>query len=175
MPSSQTGHTVEAIPLDKQNALGDVLDRWRLNQGWNPWDDDTQMMAIKSWVHVLDREDIPASAYNELYERALETRAHALRTGKTLPNFGAELLLAEWIGENGLRRELRQREIDSGRTLPSNAQSRCGRCFGTGMEHKFDADGHNLGIIHGKECDHRPAAEGELLFPRSETKLKAVD
>ena len=172
MPSSQTGHTVAAIPLDKQNALGDVLDRWRLNQGWNPWDHETQMMAIASWVSVLDREDIPASAYNELYERALETRAHALKTGKQLPNFGAELLLAEWIGEGGFRRELRQREIDSGRSLTSNVQSRCQRCFGTNMEHAFDADGNNLGIIQGKVCDHRPAAEGEKLFP--EPRLKAV-
>lgn len=142
--SSQTDRT-ESIPRDKMMAMGDVFDRWRLNQGWNPWDNDTQMAAIKSWVHTLDIENIPASAYGPLYERALLRRATAINQGRTIPTFGVELMLAEWMGENGYQRELRQKEIDAGRTLGANAESVCQHCHGSGF--KF-VDG---GVT---KCDH---------------------
>lgn len=143
--SSQTAATV-AIPLDKQMAMGDVLDRWRLNQGFNPYDDATQEAAIVSWVRVLDRDGIPANAYHELYERALKTRAMAIQDGRDLPRMGAELLLAGWIGNHGLNRERRNRPgvdlLEMPKTAPScmacldtkkglyppNAGQRCDKC-----------------------------------------------
>lgn len=129
--------------------MGDVFDRWRLNCGWNPWDDRTQMAAIASFVHSLDRESIPATAYSELYERVLGMRAKALQDGKQIPNFGVDLMLSCWTGEWGLRNELRQREIDAARTLPGNAESVCQHCFGTGF--KTVRDGAYSNAV---KCDH---------------------
>ncbi len=132
--SSQIDRTEPAtIPIEKQRALGDVFDRWRLNCGWNPWDNNTQAAAIASFVHTLDREGVPASAYGELYERVLQMRAKAIQDGKAIPAFGVDLMLAAWGGEWGLRAELRQREIDRGRTLTANAETVCQHCDGTGF------------------------------------------
>ena len=141
--------------------MGDVLDRWRLNQGWNPWDNDTQMAAIASYVHTLDREGVPASAYGELYERVLSARAAAIHSGKQLPNFGAELMLASWPS---LRAEIEQRRIDSGRILPDTAASQCNRCNGTGLENVYDIDGRILGVRAGRTCEHAPMLEGDGLW-----------
>jgi hypothetical protein len=132
--------------------LGDVIDRWRLNLGWRPLDNDSQSLAIQSWFHVLESERVPAKAYNELFDRALKLRALRISQNQSVPDFGVELLLACWEGENGLRRELRQREIDAGRTLTANAPSKCPHCFGGGMRYKFDENGKTLGVS-GK-CDH---------------------
>ena len=104
------------------------------------------MAAIASFVHTLDREGVPASAYSELYERVLQMRAKAIQDGKQIPNFGVDLMIAQWTGEWGLRNQLRQREVEAGRTLTSNAESRCERCFGSGFE-----------VVEGKgarRCDH---------------------
>lgn len=139
------------IPVDKRRAMGDVFDRWRLNQGWNPWDDTTQEMAITSWVHSLDREHVPASAYSELYELTLVRRASALQAGKTIPSFGVELMIACWSGDWGLRAELKQREIDAGRTLGENAESVCQLCLGTGFQ-SIERYGYQ-GMV---KCDHQP-------------------
>jgi hypothetical protein len=131
-------------------AMGDVIDRWRLNQGWNPYDNDTQMLAIQSWVHILDAEKIPAEAYGELFERALSLRALAIAQNKNLPNFGAELLLACWMGENGLCREMEQRRINSGRYLGDNAASVCRHCHGSGWRTIKEGN-----YSFAKKCDHR--------------------
>lgn len=127
--------------------MGDVFDRWRLNNGWNPWDDDTQMAAIASFVHSLDREDIPATAYGELYERVLATRAKALENGKQIPQFGADLMLACWPP---LRKELREREVARGRTLEANAEAACEMCYGSGFKVIDDGNGYT----HSEKCDH---------------------
>lgn len=149
--SSQIDRTATAvIPVEKQQALGDVFDRWRLNNGWNPWDDGTQMAAITSFVHSLDREHVPASAYGELFERVLQLRAKAIQDVKSIPAFGVDLMLAAWSGEWGLRNEIKQREIAAGRTLNANAESQCQRCFGTGFETLKNA----AGTEYAHKCDH---------------------
>ena len=129
--------------------MGDVFDRWRLNCGWNPWDNQTQMAAIASFVHTLDREGVPASAYGELYERVLQMRSTAIQSGKQVPQFGVDLMVAAWSGEWGLRNELRQREVDRGRTLTGNAESNCDMCYGTGFK-MIDRNGYS-GTV---KCDH---------------------
>ena len=132
--------------------MGDVFDRWRLNQGWNPWDNSTQEMAIASWCHTLDLAGVPYSAYSELYERVLQRRASAVSSGKPIPNFGVELMLAEWEGEYGLRAQLREHEIDRGRTLTGNAESQCDSCYGTGRVLLKDDRGRVIGT--GSRCGH---------------------
>ena len=129
--------------------MGDVFDRWRLNCGWNPWDDITQGAAIASFVHTLDRENVPESAYSELYERVLQMRSTALQSGKQIPQFGVDLMLAAWGGEWGLRNELRQREVDAGRTLQTNAESICPDCYGTGYR-TIKTESYS----YAEKCDH---------------------
>lgn len=154
--------------------MGDVLDRWRINCGWNPWDDATQDAGIASYVHTLDRYDVPAKLYGELYERVIQLRTSAIIAGKQIPNFGAEIMLACWQGESGLRDELRRREIEERRTLPSVAASQCPRCGGleAGLEQIYDADGNLQGSRKG--CDHRPVVDGEGLWKHLQN-MKAAD
>jgi hypothetical protein len=114
-PQANESSTADiGIPVEQQQSMGDVFDRWRLNQGWNPWDDTTQDLAIASWCHTLDREEIPYTAYS--HDRS------------------------------------------------GNAETQCPRCFGTGLENRFDIDGKIIGVITGRACDHRPFEEGELMF-----------
>jgi len=127
--------------------MGDVIDRWRLNKGWTPLDNDSQMMAISSWVNVLDSENIPASAYGELFVRALKLRAALMAQGKQPPEMGVDLMLACW---ESLRVELEQKRIDAGRTLTANAASVCGLCLGTGFKREKDADGY----FTARKCNH---------------------
>lgn len=111
-----------------------MLDRWRLNLGWTPLDDDSHAMMCQAFVRILDKEKIPFTAYSELFERALRTRAVMLAVGKKVPDFGAELMVAEWIGEAGLRRELSERRkigIDR-QLIIGGVPCPCGKCLGTG-------------------------------------------
>lgn len=126
--------------------MGDVLDRWRLNQGFNPYDDATQDLAIQSWVHILDREQVPAECYNELFERSLKTRAIAIHSGRDLPRMGAELLLAHWLGENGLMKQKRTEATENAR-LPEHRVKVCPDCLDTGVV--------VMGGNKGQLCLHR--------------------
>ena len=147
--SSQTVAIANPIPVDKQRAMGDVFDRWRLNCGWNPWDNETQDMAINSFVQTLDREGVPSALYQELYERVLQVRAKALQTGKQIPSFGVELLVSQWTGEWGLKAAQRQTEVEAGRTLMPNAETVCDLCNGSGW-----AKAEKGGIVGVQKCTH---------------------
>lgn len=110
-------------------------------------------MAVQTWFEILQTEGVPPAAYDELYRRACNQQAFVLRQGREMPEMSAQLMLSQWIGETGLRKELEQRKIREGRTLSQNAASSCKYCFGTGRRYKFDAEtGKTLGIT-GK-CDH---------------------
>lgn len=150
--SSPDAPTGRQIPVENESALGDVIDRWRLNLGWRPLDNESQSLAIQSWFHILESENVPAAAYNELFDRAIKLRALRMSQNQSVPDFGVELLLACWEGENGLRKELERRRIAEGKTLSQNAASQCRFCFGSGMRFRFDESGKAVGIV-GK-CDH---------------------
>lgn len=92
---------------DEYRILGEVIDRWRLNLGWTPLDTQSHKMACDSWFSILTTEDVPHTAYHELYNRAIKTRALKLANGKDISmQFGVELLLAEW---EVLRKELHEK------------------------------------------------------------------
>lgn len=150
-PKSSSIDRIEPIPREKQEAMGDIIDRWRLNLGWNVHDDHTQAIAIQSWVTTLDRENVPHDAYGELYDRALVTRATQLANGRNVQNFGVEYLLAEWVGPSGLRMEWSELEIHRGRTLTSVTAAGCEYCKGSGF--RTVGDGRYAGVT---KCDHQP-------------------
>ena len=147
----------EALPVDQRRSLGELFDRWRLNQGWNPWDNETQRLAIASWAHSLDKAGIPFAAYSELYERVIASRAAALNAGRQVTGFGVELLIAEWLGPHGLKIEMHQREVDRARTLPESAESQCERCFGTGME--------TITMPNGQTAVRQGCQHGSYIYP----------
>lgn len=109
------------------------------------------MAAIASWAATLDREGVPCNAYSELYERVLRRRADAIQSGRQVPPFGVELMLAEWCGEHGLKAERRQRDIDARRSLGSTAESVCEYCFGSGFRQIPPAKPEYPGVI---KCYH---------------------
>jgi hypothetical protein len=153
--------------------MGDVLDRWRLNNGWTVLDNKTQMATISTFVHELDADDVPHTLYGELYSRVLKTRVATLNDGKQVSlTFGVELMLAEWNGPNGLRAELRQREIDTGRTLTGQATSQCTKCFGTGIQTFFDDAGNVIGARPG--CDHEYLEDSEPTVANVDKALAAI-
>jgi len=118
---------------EKKRAIGEILDRWRLNEGWLPRDAASQDFEIQSYIASLDRARVPFDAYNELFERSLVTRAIAIQQGRTLPIFGVELLLAHWLGENGLAKE-RQIRLNGDRQLNPTCDQVCSRCLDTGRQ-----------------------------------------
>lgn len=65
--------------------------------------------------------------------------------------------------------------VEAGRTLTDTAASQCPRCTGLpgAREYKFDVDGSILGVMN-RVCDHRPAAEGEMLLKAKKVPLTAV-
>jgi len=84
-------------------------------------------------------------AYPELYQRGFDVRQSKLQKGEQPPQMDATLLVSQWTGSFGLKAELRQREIDAGRTLGANAESICQHCHGGGF--RF-VEG---GVV---KCDH---------------------
>jgi len=91
---------------------------------------DSEPMAI-TWIEQLDREQIPYSQYFELYTRCIGLRARRIEQGLKCDDFSVDMMIACWPN---LQRELKQKEIDQGRTLPNNAESVCPKCFGSGFE-----------------------------------------
>ena len=144
--------------------MGDVIDRWRLNKGWNPLDNESQDLAISSWVNVLDSENIPASAYNELFVRALKLRASLFSQGKQPPEMGIELMLSCW---ESLAQEIEQKRIAEKRYLPETAASDCPRCFGLGKESVFDEQTGRILGVKGV-CLHQPLTDGEWLWKKQQ-------
>jgi hypothetical protein len=119
--------------VEKQIAMGNVLDRWRLDRGWNPYDDETQQAAIASYVRSLDIEKVPPDAYMGLYERVLKARAISIAKGDERPvEFGADQMIAQWLGANGLNAE---RRISADKQLEmGGVPNPCEMCFGTGKQ-----------------------------------------
>lgn len=137
------------ITPDAEKILGTIIFRARLARGWNGYDAATQKLAVQTWFEILTTEKIPHQFYDELYRRACIYQAFMLQQGKEPPEMCAQLMLAQWNGENGLRRELDQNRIKKGRTLGANAESVCRHCHGTGF--KIIKQGNYSGTI---KCKH---------------------
>lgn len=85
----------------------------------------------KAFISNLDEAKIPWQRYHELYRRAMKMRITRLELGLKCDDFSVDMMIACWPE---LNREIRQKEIESGRVLPKTAQSDCDLCYGTGME-----------------------------------------
>lgn len=131
----ETIHTLHELDIEKAKALGDVLDAWRISQGWKPFDQKTQDKTIEIWCLLLDAEHVPHEYYAELFKRAMNFRAKELLKGREIPAFCVELLLAMWEPmRNEVIRKRIQERIGSRRILPEYAESQCPDCYGTGTQ-----------------------------------------
>lgn len=81
---------------EKAKLLGNVLAKFRMALGWQPISEADQLAMVAVWMEVLDTQDIPADAYNELYMAAMARRADAINDGEHIPAFGADLFLSLW-------------------------------------------------------------------------------
>lgn len=107
--------------------------------------DDAKVMAVV-WIESLDRENIPYQHYEELYRRSVELRSQRMAQGLKCDDFSVDMMLACWPG---LKEDLKQREIDRARLLPTNAESVCQLCFGTGFRSEMEGQ-----YRVSRKCDH---------------------
>lgn len=105
--------------------------------------------TIRTWGEMMNSYDIPITSYPELYRRAFDVRQEKMRSATDVPQMDATLLVSQWTGPYGLKAELKQRQIDAGRTLPETAESVCSTCYGTG--YKTIQQGGYSGTV---KCDH---------------------
>lgn len=148
------------IPREVHAALFSVINKARLLNGWMMRTAQELDPTIRVWFEALSEYQIPASAYDGLYKRALDVRQMKMQIGaKDVPYIDAALLISQWTGPNGFKAELRQREVDAGRTLTTTARSNCLRCYGTDMEAVFDEDGNKIGTRPG--CKHEYVDESD--------------
>lgn len=117
--------------------------------GWRAMDpEDSEPMAVV-WIEALNRAGIPRQSYLELYYRCIELRARRLTEGLECDGFSVDMMISCWPS---LQKEIREREINAGRTLTSNAASGCPHCLGSGMRY---VDPANPGQGIEGRCDHQ--------------------
>lgn len=130
-------------------ALFAILNNLRALRGWSLASIAELEPIICIWHEELRRHDIPVKHYQTLFNRACDARSLAIQAGKTPPDIDAFALVAAWLGPQGLRAELRRKQIDDRRSLPANAESICQLCNGFGW---YYPKGFEHGVLR---CDHQ--------------------
>lgn len=135
---------------DPQEAaeLGQLIDRYRLSQGFNPLPTDDHNRAVVAWYEVLAYAKVPRESWPVCYRAAMQRRAERKAEGREVWPLSADDLVAEFQGIRRLNDEL-----DKSRLLPQHAAAPCPRCFGTGFERMPDGS-----VRPG--CKHEPIDEG---------------
>lgn len=117
----------------KAPRLGQLVDKWRLSQGWHPMTDEEQDATVAVWIEALDAARVEPWAYSEIYLAALQVRGSAMANGQVPQAFGPELFISLWPSI----RDKREREaVEGGRQLPEVAMSACPLCLGSGWQSK---------------------------------------
>lgn len=149
----QQSNSVEStakVPLEIAQALFTLINRVRKLNGWMLRDLEELKPQISTWFETFYRHQIPITAYQELFNRSFDVRARQLSRGEDPSPMDATLLVSQWIGEDGLQKELRRREQGLGRTLSANAGSVCKWCLGSGWR-SGNVDDPKAGVVR---CDH---------------------
>lgn len=151
-----------------------LINRARSLNGWGMKEFDQLEPTMLLWWETFTRYGIPVEAYRELFDLAFDERQIKIGRGEDAPMIEAALLVSCWTRPGGLKAEIEQRRIKAGNLLSETAMTTCSRCFGTGIENKFDIDGRVLGAILGRKCDHRAPAQGDGLWEYLEKAKQAV-
>jgi hypothetical protein len=141
--------SIATIPAEQHAALFALINKARMLNGWMSKTAKELDPMIRQWADEFNRLGIPISAYPELFSRAFDTRISAMNRGDSCPTMDAPLLASCWVGENGLKKELKRRAVEARNALPANAESVCQMCFGSGF--KTVQDGR---YSVSKKCDH---------------------
>lgn len=130
-------------------AICAVINKVRIAKGWSVLNaSDAEIHAIV-WLEVLNHAGVPYTAYDALYQRAMQTKARKMAMNDKEIDITPDFLVSLWVGENGLGRELADQQ--SVKALPENAESVCKHCFGGGWKKVDMGDGYS-GVI---KCDHK--------------------
>lgn len=137
---------------DEEIGLFAVINQVRALQGWSLAPAAELEPICKVWWMEFSRFKIPTVHYQTLFQRAHDARIRFINQNgtKNAPAIDATLLISLWTGEGGLAAEIRRKEVESGRFLPSTAASDCDRCYGTGIECTPNG---------ARTCDHEPAQD----------------
>lgn len=144
-------NTAQITP-DKMLALFNVLNQFRLHQGWNILAADEAELIALAWIRILDHYNIPAAAYDALYIRAMASRTKRQAQGDELHTMAVSDLTAEWVGPYGYGEEWRK--MHSPKQLLTG---QCRICNNTGFQ-RIVKDGHP-GVI---PCKHQPQGEEKV-------------
>lgn len=139
--------SIATIPAEVHAALFTIINKSRKLNGWLARSAKELNPTIMVWAETFGHYNIPVTAYDRIYRQAFDVRQRAIANGKEPPPMDATLLVACWDGEHGVRAQLRQEEIERGRTLGSNAASVCRHCYGSGFRQLTDRKGVT-------RCDH---------------------
>jgi hypothetical protein len=123
----------------KAEALGKVIDKWRMSQGWQPLTDNDLHATIAVWMEAFDAARVEPNAYHELYLSAIQVRGSAIANGQTPPPFAPELFISLWPA---LKAKRERQDVESGRMLAEVAESQCPLCVGSGFEVAQRPDGY---------------------------------
>jgi hypothetical protein len=125
-----------------------VINKIRIAKGWSVLNaSDAEIHAIV-WLEVLNHAGVPFTAYDALYQRAMQTKARKMAMGDREIDLTPDFLVSLWIGENGLAKEWAQ--SNEVKALPENAESVCKHCDGTGWRRVKDENYRGVA-----KCDHR--------------------
>lgn len=150
--------------------------RIRLCHNWNAQTFNDAEPTLLVWFERFQKYDIPAEAYNGLFNRAFDVRQEVAREQgiSEAPIIDAALLVSCWTGKHGLRAKWEKDRIESGRYIENSLLGTCRRCHGTKIETVYDASGVKLGSRPG--CKHEPVVEGDGLSKFEESqRQKEVD
>ncbi len=142
------------VPRIEHAAIFALINKVRLLNGWTTKTAAELDAMIRVWHEIFARHEIPVAAFDELYRRAFDVRQGRLRDGKDVPAMDAHLIVSQWTGDWGLRAELRNREIERVKMLPSNAETVCETCLGSGWAEV--RRGRYRGVVR---CDHGNGGE----------------
>lgn len=130
---------------NKMIAMCKLIATDSLAMGYNVPDRRDLEVKARVWIEVLDRGNVPAERYLDLYRRASDARIKAMQDGKNT-NLSAELMLSLWEGPNGMRAQL-----SAGTPKPMLGAAVCTRCHGSGFEPFIPPDGRHPGV---RRCRH---------------------
>lgn len=136
LPTTSRANTaLREITREEEVGLFSIINQARALQGWTLAPAHELAPICKVWWKEFSRYKIHPKHYETLFQRAHDARIQSIKAGaRNIPSIDATLLICQWTGEAGLAAELRQKDIDSHRYLPSTAVSDCELCFGSGIE-----------------------------------------
>lgn len=144
-----------SISPDIYAALWQIINKSRMQNGWTTKTAEELDATIETWFESFGFYKIPKdpAIYHELYSRAFVLRADARQQGVEVQQMDAVLLASCW---RGLKTDIEQQRIRSGKFLTENAASTCKYCLGTGW---CEIEKH--GAKGRVRCDH---SDVEPLF-----------